>query len=44
MKKERAKQEFDFKVRLRMPPELAKWLLWFLMSGSAITAAAHWIN
>jgi hypothetical protein len=45
MKKDSAKSEFDFKVRLRMPPELVKWLIGaILMGGGAATAAAHWIN
>jgi hypothetical protein len=45
MKKDSAKPEFDFKIRLRMPPELVKWLIGaILMGGGAATAAAHWIN
>jgi hypothetical protein len=45
MKKERAKAEFDFKVRLRMSSKLLKWLIGgLLMGGTAVTAAAHWVN
>jgi hypothetical protein len=45
MESKKANQEFDFKVRLRMPPELVKWLIGaILMGGSAATAAAHWIK
>jgi hypothetical protein len=45
MESKKAKQEFDFKVRLRMPPELVKWLIGAtLMGGEALTAATHWGN
>ena len=45
MESKKAKQEFDFKVRLRMPPELVKWLIGaILMGGGALTAATHWGN
>jgi hypothetical protein len=42
MESKKAKQEFDFKVRLRMPSELVKWLIGaILMGGGALTAASH---
>lgn len=45
MKKDSVKSEFEVKFKLRMPPELAKWLVWFLMGGTAVSAAAaHWIR
>jgi hypothetical protein len=45
MESKKAKQEFDFKFRLRMPPELVKWLVGaLLMGGGAATAATHWIK
>jgi hypothetical protein len=45
MESKKAKQEFDFKVRLRMFPELVKWLIGaILMGGGALTAATHWGN
>ena len=40
MKKDSAKPEFELKFRLRMPPELVKWLVWLLLSGSALSAVA----
>jgi hypothetical protein len=43
MEKERAKTDVKVKLDIRIPPEVAKWLLWLLMSGGAVTAAAHWI-
>jgi hypothetical protein len=45
MESKKAKQEFDFKVRLQMHPELVKWLIGaILMGGDALTAATHWGN
>ncbi|WP_262903254.1 hypothetical protein [Hymenobacter psoromatis] len=44
MDKARAKTEVKIKLDIRIPPEVAKWLLWFLMSGGAVTAAAHWVR
>ena len=45
MKKDSAKTGFELKFKLRMPPELAKWLVWLLMGGTAVSAAAaHWIK
>jgi hypothetical protein len=45
MKEDSEKSEFEFKLKLRMPPELVKWLIGaILMSGGAATAAAHWIK
>lgn len=44
MDKARAKTEVKIKLDIRIPPEVAKWLLWFLMGGGAATAAAHWIR
>ena len=40
MKKDSAKPEFELKIRLRMPPELVKWLVWLLLSGTALSAVA----
>jgi len=44
MEKERAKSEVKFKLDVRIPEGLVKWLLWFLVSGGALTAAEHWIK
>ena len=44
MKKERAKTDFELKLKVRIPPELVKWLIGLLVSGSALSAATHWIK
>ena len=40
MKKDSAKPGFELKLRLRIPPELVKWLVWLLLSGTALSAVA----
>jgi hypothetical protein len=43
MKKDSAKTEFKLTFKLRMPPELVKWLVAAtLMGGGAVSALAHW--
>jgi hypothetical protein len=43
MKKDSAKSEFEFELKLRMPPELVKWLIGAILAGGgALSAAAHW--
>jgi hypothetical protein len=43
MKEDSAKSEFEFKLKLRMPPELVKWLIGAILAGGgALSAAAHW--
>ncbi len=45
MERKNAKTEFKLTFKLRMPPELVKWLVEaVLMGGGAISAAAHWAN
>lgn len=45
MKKERAKSEFEFGLKLRMSDKLALRLLWLLMGGTAIAAGfSHWVK
>jgi len=44
MEKERAKSEVRFRLDIRIPEELIKWLLWLLVGGGALTAAEHWIK
>jgi len=45
MKKDSVKTEFKLTFKLRMPPELVKWLVAAtLMGGGAVSALAHWIT
>ena len=44
MKKDQPRTDFELRFKLRVPPELVKWLVGFLVSGSALSAAAHWIK
>ncbi|WP_262489841.1 hypothetical protein [Hymenobacter terrenus] len=44
MKKDQARTDFELKFKLRVPPELVKWLVGVLVSGSALSAATHWIK
>ncbi|SNR88070.1 hypothetical protein SAMN06269173_11056 [Hymenobacter mucosus] len=42
MEKERAETDFKFTLKLRIPQELVKWLLGFLVGGSAVALLEHW--
>ena len=44
MKKDQPRTEFELRFKLRVPPELIKWLVGFLVSGSALSAATYWIK
>jgi len=42
--KKNARTEFEFKIRLRVPAELVKWLVGLVVGGTAATAVAHLLH